>query len=271
MISSWRSDSVTSAIQRQAGLRPVVVPRELFRLIQRALKVSELTDGAFDITFATVGQLWDFKAENPRVPEAAQIEAALSDTGYRNVALDEDAGTVFLKQRGTRLGFGAIGKGYAANRAVQALKDGGVSGGVVNAGGDLLVFGRQEDGSRWPVSIADPRDRQSTFARLEVEDQAVVTSGDYERFLVIDGTRYSHILDPRTGYPVGEVRSATVICPDAELADALATAVSVLGVKKGLELVDRLRGVEVLLVDDRGRLHSSKSLETMLEKETSKP
>ncbi|MCH9647271.1 MAG: FAD:protein FMN transferase [Deltaproteobacteria bacterium] len=267
LISSWREDSETNRIQRLAGQQPVVVSEELFELIRRSLKVSRLTDGAFDITFATVGNLWDFKAAEPKLPAQSKIDQALKAVGYRNVVLDETSRTVFLRHPETRIGFGAIGKGYAANRTVKLLKELGARGGVVNAGGDLLVFGRREDGQVWRVGIADPVDRDSTFAYLKVTDLAVVTSGDYESFFVFDGKTYSHILDPRTGFPVEEVRGVTVLCPDAELADALATSVSVLGINEGLELVDQLTGVEALLVDRAGNLHSSRNLTTLLEQE----
>ncbi len=264
VISSWQPTSVTSEINRNAGVRPVAVPQELFNLVRRSLKVSELTGGAFDITFAGLGELWDFKATEPQRPDPAAIRAALAHIGYRKVVLDEAARTVFLDDSGARIGFGAIGKGYAANRAVFVLKDNAVAGGVVNAGGDLVAFGHKEDGRPWDVGIAHPDHPDRVFARLPLSEQAVVTSGDYESFLIIDGKRYSHILDPRTGYPVEGLRSVTIVCPDAELADALATAVSVMGLEQGLRLVNALNGVEAMLADDAGQLHFSESLRSQL-------
>jgi len=146
LISEWRESSKVSEINRQAGSAPVEVPKELLHLARRALKVSALTDGAFDVTFHTVGRLWNFKSRTAPVPTEEAIRAALEDAGYRHVILDEAKSTVFLDRKGTRIGFGAIGKGYAANRAVFVLKEHGVTGGVVNAGGDLVVFGTQESG-----------------------------------------------------------------------------------------------------------------------------
>lgn len=267
MISSWRADSETSEINRRAGTAPVVVSQELFNLIRRSLRVSKLTDGAFDITFDTVGRHWNFKKKDAPLPDKQTIARSLEHTGYEHVVLDPDARTVFLDSPGTRIGFGAIGKGYAANRTVFTLKDHGVTGGIVNAGGDLVIFGHQEDGSPWRIGIANPLDRETVFSYLDVTEQAVVTSGDYENFIEIDGTRYSHILDPRTGYPVVEVRSVTIVCPDGELADALATGVSVLGVEKGLGLVNRLNGIEAMIVDREGTIHFSENLKGMLIKE----
>jgi thiamine biosynthesis lipoprotein len=265
-ISEWRETSDASAINRNAGIAPVVVPRELFNLIRRSLRVSSLTDGAFDITFNSVGRLWNFKSHSSPIPDDAAIKAALADTGYRHVILDESKSSVYLDRKGTRIGFGAIGKGYAANRAVFVLKERGVTGGVVNAGGDLVIFGTQESGVPWRIGIANPLDREKVFAWLDTTEQAVVTSGDYENYIEANGRRYSHILDPRTGYPAPELRSVTIVCPDGELADALATGVSVLGLEAGLALVNRLRGVEAMLVDQEGTIHFSNGLESMITK-----
>ncbi len=267
LLSEWRESSKVSEINRQAGVAPVEVPKELLHLVRRSLKVSALTDGAFDVTFHTVGRLWNFKSRTAPVPSEEAIRAALVDAGYRHVVLDEGKSTVFLDRKGTRIGFGGIGKGYAANRAVFVLKEHGVTGGVVNAAGDLVVFGTQESGKPWRIGIANPLEKGRVFAWLETTEQAVVTSGDYENYVELGGRRYSHILDPRTGWPVTELRSVTVVCPDGEVADALATGVSVLGVEKGLALVNRLNGVEAMLVDANGKLHFSRGLEAMLTKE----
>ncbi len=264
MISSWRPSSETSEINREAGVKPVEVSQELFNLVRRSLKISRLTGGAFDVTFDTVGRLWNFKDRTAPVPAQEAIDAALPSVGYDKIVLDENARTVFLRDSKTRIGFGAIGKGYAANRAIFIMKERGATGGVVNAGGDLVIFGVQDDGTPWRIGIANPLDRDRPFAWLETTEQAVVTSGDYENFIEIDGKHYSHILDPRTGWPVQELRSVTIICPDGELADALATGVSVMGVSDGLGLINRLRGVEAMLVDSHGKIHVSDHLQSMV-------
>lgn len=262
MISSWREGSETSAINRGAGVRPVAVSPELFNLIRRALKVSDLTGGAFDVTFAGVGRLWDFKAATPRLPDPEEVRRAIARVDYRKIALDETARTVFLREPGMRIGFGAIGKGYAANRAALLLKESGIENATVNAGGDLLGLGRPEDGGEWEIGIAHPRNRDHVFARLRIRDQAVVTSGDYESYVIIDGKRYGHIIDPKTGYPVDHLQSVTVICPDAELADALATATFVMGPIEGLKLVNSLNAVEALFVDRDGKLFFSENVKS---------
>lgn len=264
MISSWKPDSETSQINREAGIQPVAVSAELFNLVRRALKVSTLTGGAFDISFGGVGRLWDFRADPPRLPDKDVIRAALHLIDYQKIKLDPERSTIFLQGKGMAIGFGAIGKGYAANRALHVLRELGMRDGLVNAGGDLVATGRQEDGEPWSIGIADPREREHIFAYLALSEQAVVTSGDYERFIIIDGKRYSHIINPKTGYPVENPRSVTIICPDAELADALATAVSVMGPKKGMALVNRLKGVECLMVDTAGNILYSENIQTQL-------
>lgn len=264
LISSWQPTSVTSEINRNAGAAPVAVPQEFFNLVRRALKLSKLTQGAFDITFAGLGGLWDFKAENSQLPDPDAVRKILPHVGYDKIVLDPEARTIFLEDPEMRIGFGAIGKGYAANRAAFVLQEQGIENGVVSAGGDLVAFGHREDGTPWDIGIAHPDHRDHMFARLPVTEQAVVTSGDYESFLIINGERYGHIVDPRTGYPARHMRSVTIVCPDAELADGLATATFVLGPEKGLELINALKGVEALLVDTDGQLHFSDNLRSRL-------
>ena len=264
IISSWQPTSATSEINRNAGKRATVVPQELFHLVRRSIKLSELTGGAFDITFASMGRLWDFQATEPRMPDPEAVRQALEHVDYRNITLDPDERSISLEDPASRIGFGAIGKGYAANRAVWVLKADGIENGVVNAGGDLVAFGRREDGRQWDIGIAHPVYRDHIFARLPLSEQAVVTSGDYESFVTIDGKRYAHILDPRTGYPVDHLRSVTIVCPDAELADGLATAVFVLGPAEGLKLVNELNGIEALLVDAEGQILFSDHLRSRM-------
>lgn len=265
LISSWQADSETSLVNRSAGEASVEVSQELFDLTRRALRIARLTGGAFDPTFGGLSDLWHFDGSQTRVPSADAIRAALERVGWHRVEADADARTLFLPRAGMRLGFGAIGKGYAANRAVFVLKDAGIRSGVVNAGGDLVAFGTRENGEPWTVGIQDPRQPETLLGRLVLSETAVVTSGDYERFVEIEGERYAHILDPRTGWPVRGMQSVTVVCPDGELADALATATFVLGPQQGLELVDRLRGVEAMLVDAEGRIHMSSGFKERME------
>ncbi len=262
LISSWRADSQTSAINRAAGGDPVAVDRELYDLIERSLKVSELTQGAFDITAGGLVGLYRFGGQDTTLPAPAVLAEATRRVGYRRVSLDTAKHTVRLELAGMRIGFGAIGKGYAANRARESMRAvGGVYGGVVNAAGDLATFGVNQRDSVWTIGISDPRHGDRYLGQLEVHEMAVVTSGDYERYFTAGGSRYAHILDPRTALPAQGVISATVVCPDAELADALATSLFVLGVDNGLILLNKLRNVEGMLVSEDGTIHTSKNLE----------
>ncbi len=261
LISSWDEASQTSEINRNAGIEAVKVDKELYDLIHRALKVSKLTDGAFDISFASMEKVWKFDGSMTELPSEEAIVASVAKVNYQNILLDAEAQTVFLKEKGMRIGFGAIGKGYAANRAKAIMQEMGIDNGLVSAGGDLIGWGEQEDGTEWKIGIADPEEKDKIFSWLSIVNQSVVTSGNYEKFAMIDGKRYAHIIDPRTGMPVIGLKSVTVICPDAELADALATSIFVLGEKAGLDLVNQLKGIEALLVTDENEIKTSENLD----------
>lgn len=261
LISSWDKNSQTSAINRQAGIKPVMVDTELIQLIERSNRVSKLTQGAFDISFGSIDKsIWHFDGSLKKLPDAATAKKAVRLIDFRNIVIDKVNSTVWLKNKGMRIGFGAIGKGYAAEKAKALLQKRGVKNGIINAGGDLAAWGNQPNGKPWTIGIANPNFKNQAFARLAVKNQAVVTSGNYEKFVIIDGKKYTHIIDPRTGYPVTGLKSVTIICPNAELADALATSVFVLGKEVGLDLVNQLNGVEAILVDDAQKVHYSKNI-----------
>jgi thiamine biosynthesis lipoprotein len=258
LLTTFNEESQTAAINRYAGIAPVKVDQEVFDLIARAQKISALTQGAFDLTYGSIDKkLWNFDTTLTALPDRETVRAAVRLINYRNLMLDEAQGTVFLKAEGMRIGFGGIGKGYAADRAAALLKERGIISGVVNASGDLLAWGRQPNGLPWTIGIADPLHQHRAFSALQISGLAVATSGDYEKFVLIGGKRYSHTIDPRTGLPVSGIKSVTMICPSAELADALATPVMVMGVKAGLYLVNQLRGVGCIIVDEKDRLHTS--------------
>ncbi|MCB0635664.1 MAG: FAD:protein FMN transferase [Lewinella sp.] len=262
LISSWDEHSQTSEINRQAGLAPVEVDAELYELIFRALKVSGLTGGAFDISFASMERIWQFDGQEQTLPDPAIVAEARQLIDWHKIRLDAEAHTVFLTEPGMRIGFGAIGKGYAANRAKAIMREmPGVRGGLVNASGDLISWGESDRDEGWTIKIADPRQQGRALAWLHVGDMAVVTSGDYERYFTSNGQRYAHIIDPRTGYPTTGVKSVTIICPDAELADALATSVFALGAEEGLHLLNQLNGIEGLIVSDTDEILTSDHLQ----------
>ncbi|MDN5204515.1 FAD:protein FMN transferase [Fulvivirgaceae bacterium BMA10] len=261
LISSWDPASQTSEVNRQAGIKPVAVDQELFDLINRAKKISTLTDGAFDISYASMDKIWKFDGSMKTLPDPDLVKNSVARIDFKNIMLDPEKGTVFLKEKGMKIGFGAIGKGYAANKAKSIMLSLGIQNGLVNAGGDLIAWGKKADGSDWQIGIANPKDKEGIFSWLTINEMAVVTSGDYERFVMFDGKRYAHIIDPRTGYPVSETKSVTIICPDAELADALATSVFVLGEKQGLNLINQLKGIECLIVNKDDEIKTSDNLD----------
>ena len=258
LISSWQSDSQTSAINRQAGIAPVQVDQELYDLIYRAKKVSQLTKGAFDISFGSMEPIWQFDGSAYDMPDETTVAKAAEKINWQNIILNKEQHTVFLKEQGMRIGFGAIGKGYAAMRAKLVMQDiPGLEGGVVNASGDLIAWGAKASQEERSVKIADPNDPSKIVGWLQLNDMAIVTSGNYERFAMIGGKRYAHIIDPRSGYPTTGIKSVSIICPDAELADALATSVFVLGKTEGLQLINQLKGVEGFIITDDNTFVSS--------------
>jgi thiamine biosynthesis lipoprotein len=261
LISSWDSTSQTSEIIRNAGLKPVKVDKELFNLIKRSKKVSDLTHGAFDISYASMDKIWKFDGSMTKMPDSISIAKSVSKIDYNNIFLDKENSTVFLKNKGMKIGFGAIGKGYAANKALEVMSKMGLTGALVNASGDLITWGKDEDGKDWKIGISNPKEKDKIFSWLSIGETAVVTSGNYEKFVTFNGKRYSHIIDPRTGYPVSGLSSVTIICPNAELADALATSVFVLGKEKGLELINKLNGIECILVTDDQKMLTSSNLQ----------
>lgn len=260
LMSSWDPNSETSEINRNAGIHPVKVSEDLFGLIWRSKRISQISNGYFDISFAGMNDLWDFSGTQAHIPSKEKTEERLALVNHENIILDDQNRTVFLKNPGMKIGFGAIGKGMAANKAKEMMILSGAASGVVNAGGDLIAWGEKIDGLPWRVGIQDPENKQGILMWIPVNNQAVVTSGNYEKFIELDGKKYCHILDPKTGRPVPNLKSVTIICADAELADALSTTTFVLGVDSGMHLIDQLEGIEAVIVDDKNKVHFSKNI-----------
>lgn len=253
-MSTYRDDSEITRINEAAAGGPVKVGGELFELIVRALELSELTGGSFDITYDSVGQLYDYRG-NSRPGEDA-IRQNLAKINYRLVELDAEASTVRFATPGVRINLGGIAKGYACEAVIAMLRDRGVTNALVSAGGDTRLLGNRGNGP-WLVGIRDPDDKNGVVTRLALDDEAVSTSGDYERFFDEDGVRYHHILNPSTGRSAGELRSVTVIGPDATMTDGLSTSVFVLGPTEGLALIERLQDYEAILIDTQHRVQFS--------------
>lgn len=261
LISSWDLNSQTSLINSNAGIQPVKVDAELFNLIQRGIGISKLTDGAFDISYASMDKVWKFDGSMKKMPSVDSIKASVEKIGFQNILLNSEQRTVFLKLPGMKIGFGAIGKGYAGDRAKELLISKGVKAGIINASGDMNTWGKQPNGEDWKVAITNPMNKNKVFALLPITNGAVVTSGDYEKYVRIDNVRYAHIIDPRSGYPAKGIISVTVFAPKAELADALATSIFVMGKEVGLNRIEQLPNVECIIIDDKGNIITSKNIE----------
>lgn len=261
LLTTYHPSSETSLINQYAGEKPVKVNREVFDLISRSKKISVITQGAFDITYGSVDKrLWNFDKDMKSLPDPVTAAKMVRLINHENVILNEKKCTVFLKEKGMRIGFGGIGKGYAAEMAKRVLRQRGVESGVVNAAGDLTVWGRQANGKPWTIGIADPNAARQPFSALDITDMAVATSGNYEKFVVIDGKKYSHTIDPKTGLPVQGIKSVTIISPNAEIADAMATPVMIMGVKVGLDLINQIKGLACIIIDDNDQLYTSKNI-----------
>lgn len=261
LLTTFDTASQTNQANTQAGLRPVKVDREVFDLIARSLRISNLTSGAFDITYGSIDKrFWNFDVNMTSLPDKETAKQTVRLINYKNIILDHEACTVFLKEKGMRIGFGGIGKGYAADRAKQVLMRNGISSGIVNASGDLSAWGTQQNGKPWTIGIADP-ETKSPFSYVNITNMAVATSGNYEKFATINGQRYSHTIDPRTGFPVSGIKSVTIISPFAELSDAMATPVTVMGPRVGLDLINQMNDIACIIIDDANNIQHSKNIQ----------
>jgi len=261
LLTTFSEDSETARINASAGIAPVEVSPETYGLIERAIRISMLTQGAFDITYGSIDKrLWNFDTSMSKLPDAAVAKERVRLIDYRKIALDPKRYTVFLKENGMRIGFGGIGKGYAAEMAKALMRRMGVTSGVVNASGDLATWGNQPDDRPWTIGIVNPNESNRIFSWLNITDMAVATSGNYEKYVLIDGKRYSHTIDPRTGLPVTGIKSVTILCPNAEIADALATPVMIMGIRAGLDMINQMQHIEAILIDDTDNLYTSDNI-----------
>lgn len=258
LMSPWVESSDVSRINRSTGNDEVKVSQETIEVIKKAKEVSTLSEGAFDITVGPLVQLWRKAREKGVPPNTEDIRGIRSLVDYKDVMIS-DSGKIFLRKRGMAIDLGGIAKGYAVDRAFELLKHLGYRNLVVNAGGDLRVGGSKPEGP-WSIGIQHPRDPKKIMARISVSDAAVATSGDYEKFFIHQGKRYHHILNPKTGFPAEGCQSVTILCKEAATADALATAIFVLGPEKGQLLFQKLNGVECLIVDKEGNVTPSPGL-----------
>jgi len=287
LINFFSDESEVSEINRSAGKKAVAVSPETIEVIDRAIYASEKTNGAFDVTIGPEISLWDFHKKVK--PEDKTIKERLLLVNYRDLILNKDVSSVYLKKNGMLMDLGGIAKGYAADKAVEVMKKNGIKSGLVAIAGDIKAFGLKPDGKPWKIGIKNPRtpplnpllipplvrgDREGSkggdggsddiMATIELTDMAISTSGDYERYFVIEGKRYHHILNPKTGYPADECQSVSVIAKDGAVTDPFSTGIFVLGYEKGLKLLEEM-GLDGIIVDKDGKIHTTSNLRGKIE------
>jgi len=261
LLTTYDENSQLSLINKQAGIAPVKVDKEVVELIERAKKISDITQGAFDISYGSIDKkLWNFDKSMTALPDEETAKNLVRLINYKNIFTDIQNQTVFLKEKGMRIGFGGIGKGYAAERAKFILQQNGVESGIVNAAGDLTTWGKQPDGKPWTIGIANPDSVRDAFSWMDITNMSVATSGNYEKFVLIGGKKYSHTINPKTGMPVQGIKSVTIISPNAEIADAFATPVMVMGIKVGLNMVNQIKGLGCIIIDENDIIYTSANI-----------
>ncbi|MGC4232224.1 MAG: FAD:protein FMN transferase [Niabella sp.] len=256
LISDWKPETQVSQVNQNAGIRPVKVDREVLELTERAIKISEITNGAFDISFAAMEKIWKFDGSMTQMPSPEAVKKAREKVGYKNIIINKDSSTIFLKLKGMKIGFGALGEGYAADLCRDMMLAKGITAGLINATGDIQAWGKHPDGHPWTIGVNDPFEIGELIAAIPVEG-AITTSGSYEKYALINGKRYAHIINPATGYPAAGLISVTVTGPDAEFANALSTSIMVLGKKAGLRLLKKYPAYKCFMITDKGKYITS--------------
>jgi thiamine biosynthesis lipoprotein len=264
LINFFSDESELYLINSNAGIQEVKVSSETIETIEKSIYIAEISGGAFDPTIGPVMKLWDFYKKTK--PSKRDINKKLPLVNYRNIIINRRKSTVFLQVKGMLLDLGGISKGYAADLAVKTLKHSGIKSGLVAIAGDIKAFGLKPDGKPWMIGIQNPRQKIKTdeiIAKINLLDKAISTSGDYQRYFMINDKRYHHLLDPKTGYPVNKLRSVSIITDKGVLTDGFSTAVFILGPEKGLELVQKI-GIDAIIIDNKGIIHSTSGLKGKL-------
>jgi thiamine biosynthesis lipoprotein len=261
LVSDWKPETQISHVNQNAGIQPVKVDDEVFQLVKRSIKISKLTDGAFDISYASMDKIWKFDGSMKEMPTPEAIKKSVEKVGYQKIILDEKDKTIFLRDKGMKLGLGGIAQSFIADNIRDLLKSKGCTSGIANVSGDIAAWGKQPDGKPWTIGIINPMNKNKIFATFPLVDSSVETSGTYEKYVVFDGVQYSHIINPKTGYPAQGIVSVTVFANQTEIADGLAKGVFLYGVEAGLDLVNQLKGIECIIVDSKGKIYSSKGID----------
>lgn len=261
LISDWIPETQVSQVNRNAGIAPVKVDPEVFQLTRTALALSRLTNGAFDISFAAMDRIWKFDGSMTKMPSEEMIKKSVENVGYQNIILDSANSTIFLRKKGMKIGFGALGEGYAADRCRDIMLARGIKAGIVNGSGDMRTWGKNPKGRNWTIGIENPF-HEGLYAIVPLLDEAVVTSGSYEKFVTFNGKRYAHIINPATGYPATGLTSVTVFGPSAETANGFSTSLMVLGKHAGLALINRFPKYKCIMIADDGKVFTSRNIST---------
>ena len=260
LISDWKPESQVSELNRNAGIKPVKVTSEVFELTQRAIKLSKLTEGAFDISFAAMEKIWKFDGSMKTIPTAAAVKRSVALVGYKNIILDSVRCTIFLKLKGMKIGFGALGEGYADDKCREMMLARGIKAGLINATGDMVAWGSQPNGKPWQIGITNPFKPDTIFTVLPLRQNAMVTSGSYQKFAMLNGKRHAHIINPKTGYPASGLVSVSITGPSAEMANGYSTSMMVMGKEKALKFIKRFPAYSYLIITDNRQVISSASL-----------
>ncbi len=255
LISEWRPETQISQVNQNAGLEPVKVDQEVFGITQKAIYFSKITQGAFDISIVSMDKIWKFDGSMEKLPSRKSIKKSVENVNYKNIILEAVNSTIYLKKKGMKIGFGATGKGYAADKALKLLQSLGVRGGIINAAGDIATWGTQLDGQPWKIGVNNPFETGETIEVLEFStDKAVTTSGNYEKYAEFNGKRYSHIINPKTGIPSSGLTSVTVIGENAEMCNGFSTSIMVLGRRKGIKLMKKHPEYQYVLLTNDGKV-----------------
>ncbi len=257
LMSPYIDQSQLSKINKYAHEGPIEIDKDLFAVIKKSLEISELTQGAFDITYASVGHMFNYRKKIK--PSDIEIDRAREFINYKNVILDHEKCTVSFAKQGVKIDLGGIAKGFAVDQGINALIDLGVEHALVSAGGDTRILGDRL-GRPWLVGIRDPENPDEVAAMLPLQNEALSTSGDYERFFIEDGVKYHHIINPGTGKSASGLRSVSILGTDSTTTDALSTSIFILGVDEGLALLDELADIEGVIIDQKGKLYYSEGL-----------
>lgn len=258
LISDWKAETQISAVNRNAGIAPVRVDKEVFELTQRGIEWSRRTNGAFDISFAAMDRIWKFDGSMTAMPTPEAVKQSVVKVGYQNIILDSINSTIFLKLPGMKIGFGALGEGYAADRCRAMMLTKGIQAGIVNGSGDMSTWGKQPNGKDWNIGITNPLQKSKLLGIVPLKGGSVTTSGSYEKFVVFNGKRYSHIINPATGYPATGLCSVTVFGSSTEMCNGFSTSLMVLGKEAGLQLIHQYPAYSCIMVADDGKVYTSK-------------